>query len=94
MIDKVSIKKILLLLLTLIVVLVATVSTLGLKDAATFAMSVGLIIIMLEVSRYDMKKSIYIFFVAMPILVTARKLLYLDLWLIKLNFESLPTLLS
>lgn len=89
MINKTNMKKIILLLLTLVVVLMATVSTLGLKDAATFAMSVGLIIIMLEVSRYDMKKSIYIFFVAMPILVTARKLLYLDLWLIKLNFESL-----
>lgn len=89
MIDKVSIKKILLLLLTLIVVLVATVSTLGLKDAATFAMSVGLVIIMIEVSRYEMKQSIYIFFVAMPILVTARKLFYLDLGVIKLNFESL-----
>lgn len=81
-------KEIGLFFLILIVTALISVFQLGIKDGATFTMSVALVIIMMVLSRKNMKNSICLFFISMPILVTARKLFYLDLGLIKLNFES------
>ncbi|MBB6713543.1 O-antigen ligase family protein [Clostridium gasigenes] len=84
-----DIKKMGLVLIILIATSVFSVSSLGIKDGFMITMSVALIIIMFVISRKDMKKSMCIFLISMPILVTARKLFYLDLGLIKLNFESI-----
>lgn len=62
---------------------------LGIKDGATFTLSVVLTIIIIILSIKDIKKAIYLFIIAMPILVTARKGLYLDFFIMKLNFESI-----
>lgn len=86
---KKDIKKITLFLIILIVTELITIPKLGIKDSTTFTMSIALVIIILLASKEDMKKAIYIFLISMPILVTARKLFYLDLGLIKLNFESI-----
>ncbi|MGL5353975.1 MAG: O-antigen ligase family protein, partial [Clostridium sp.] len=82
-------KKIGLCIIILALTAIFTVTKLGIKDGATFTMSVALIIIMIGMSREDMKKSIYIFIISLPILVTARKLFYLDLGIVRLNFESM-----
>lgn len=84
-----SIKKIVLSLIILLLTAIFTVTKLGVKDGATFTMSVALIILMLIVSKKDMKKAMYIFIISLPILVTARKLFYLDLGIVRLNFESI-----
>lgn len=63
--------------------------SLGMKDGATFTLSVVLTIIIISLSIKDIKKAIYLFIIAMPILVTARKGLYLDFFIMKLNFESI-----
>lgn len=85
-------KKIGLILSILVVISIISLSKLGIKDGSMVSISVLLIIIMILLSKKDMKKSMYMFIVSMPILVTARKLFYLDLGLIKLNFESVMIL--
>lgn len=66
-----------------------SVQKVGIKDGATFTLSIILSIFIFVLSMKDIKKSIYLFIISMPILVTARKLFYLDLFVLKLNFESL-----
>lgn len=66
-----------------------SVSKVGIKDGATFTLSVLLTIFIIILEKKDVKKAVYLFIISMPILVTARKLLYTDLFILKLNFESL-----
>ena len=61
----------------------------GIKDGATFTLSVLLTVYIFILAKKDVKKAIFLFIISMPILVTARKLLYLDLFILKLNFESI-----
>ena len=63
--------------------------SLGIKDGATFTLSLALTIVIISLSIKDIKKAIYLFIIAMPILVTARKGLYMDFFIMKLNFESI-----
>lgn len=89
-------KNILALCLLSIIVIVAgifSVKALGFKDGGTFTLSVILLFSILILSKYDYKKSVYLFIISMPILVTARKGLYLDLFIIKVNFETIIILL-
>lgn len=91
--NKKNILTLCLLAIITIVVGLFSVKELGIKDGGTFTLSVILLIIILILSRKDFKKAVYLFIVSMPILVTARKGLYLDLFIIKLNFESIIILL-
>lgn len=73
----------------IIVSALLSVKAVGVKDGATFTLSLVVTLYILINAKKDIKKCLYLFIVSMPILVTARKLLYLDLFLIKLNFESI-----
>lgn len=68
---------------------ILAIKKVGVKDGATFTMSVILTMFIFVVAVKNIKKAIYIFIISLPILVTARKLFYVDLYLLKLNFESL-----
>lgn len=76
---------------TLLVVVcgVLSMNKVGIKDGATFTLSVVLTIIIMILAKKDIKKATYLFIMSMPILVTARKLLYADFLILKLNFESI-----
>ena len=65
------------------------VSKVGFKDGATFTMSVILTAAIFILGKKDIKKAICLFIISMPILVTARKLLYFDVFIMKVNFESI-----
>lgn len=65
------------------------VNKVGIKDGATFVMSLILTISVITLARKNIKHSLYLFIISLPILVTARKLLYLDIYILKLNFESI-----
>lgn len=80
-----------LILLALIIVVcgVLAVQKLGVKDGATFTLSLLLTIAIIFISLRDIKKAVYLFIISMPILVTARKGFYSDFLIVKLNFESL-----
>lgn len=82
-------------LLTIITIVVGifSVRALGIKDGGTFTLSVILLFSILILSKHDFKKAVCLFIVSMPILVTARKGLYLDLFIIKINFETIIILL-
>lgn len=84
-----DIKKMAFISVILLAIGIMLVSKLGIKDGITVTGSIGAVIIIILQSKKDIKKSIYLFIIAMPILVTARKAFYLDLGLIKLNFESI-----
>ncbi len=68
---------------------VFAVSKVGVKDGATFTLSVLLTIFIIILGKKDVKRAVYLFIISMPILVTARKLLYIDFFILKLNFESI-----
>ena len=76
----------------IIVSALLSVKAIGVKDGATFTLSLVVTLYIILNSRKDIKKCLYLFIISMPILVTARKLLYLDLFVIKLNFESIVIL--
>lgn len=65
------------------------VSKAGVKDGATFTLSVVLTVLIITLAKKDFKKATYLFIISMPILVTARKLLYLDFFILNINFESI-----
>lgn len=66
-----------------------SINKIGIKDGAMFTASLVLTVVIIVLAKKEVKKAIYLFIIAMPILVTARKLFYLDLIFLKLNFESL-----
>lgn len=66
-----------------------SVKTAGIKDGLTFTVSLIITIYIIFNGKKNIKRCMYLFIMSMPILVTARKLFYLDLFIIKLNFESL-----
>ncbi|WP_195263774.1 O-antigen ligase family protein [Clostridium sp. 1001275B_160808_H3] len=67
----------------------ASVKAVGIKDGFTFTLSLIITLYILFNAKKNIKRCMYLFIMSMPILVTARKLLYLDLFIIKLNFESI-----
>lgn len=89
--DKIKQNLIKLILSTFLAVIcgVLAINKVGIKDGATFTLSVILTICIMILVRKDVKKATYLFIISMPILVTARKLLYADFFILKLNFESI-----
>ncbi|GAA0083816.1 hypothetical protein UT300007_02550 [Clostridium sp. CTA-7] len=87
--DKKSYLKIILLFITTIICGIFSVYKVGVKDGATFTLSLIITIYIILNGKKNVKQSIYIFITSMPVLVTARKLLYIDFFLMKLNFESI-----
>lgn len=65
-----------------------SVKTAGVKDGFTFTLSLIITIYIIFNGKTNIKMCMYLFIMSMPVLVTARKLFYLDLFVIKLNFES------
>ena len=65
------------------------VEKVGVKDGFTASLSLILTLYIIISSKKNIKKSLCIFIISMPILVTARKVLYLDFFLLKVNFESI-----
>lgn len=66
-----------------------SVKAVGIKDGVTFTLSLIITIYIIFNAKKNIKRCMYIFIMSMPILVTARKLFYIDLFIIKLNFESI-----
>ena len=93
MINKKNILTLFILAVITIVVGVFSIRTLGIKDGGTFAISVGLSLLILILAKDNFKVAIYLFIISLPILVTARKGLYLNLFIIRLNFESIIIIL-
>jgi len=93
MINKKNILTLFILAVITIVVGVFSIRTLGIKDGGTFAISVGLSLLILILAKDNFKAAIYLFIISLPILVTARKGLYLNLFIIRLNFESIIIIL-
>ena len=87
--NKKNLLRLILLAVVAVVCGVLAVGKLGVKDGATFTLSLLLTISILSVGKNDIKKAVYLFIVSMPILVTARKGFYLDFLIFKLNFETL-----
>lgn len=90
--NKKNILTLCLLFIITIVIGIFSVKEIGIKDGGTFTLSVASVFLTLILMRYDFKKAVYLYIISMPILVTARKVLYLDLFFIKLNFESIVIL--
>ena len=61
----------------------------GIKDSTTFALALALVLFEIILSKEDINRSILLFILSLPVLVTARKVFYLDIKLIILNFESI-----
>lgn len=61
----------------------------GIKDGITGTLSLILTLYIIVFSKRNMKKSLCVFIISMPILVTARKILYADFFVLKINFESI-----
>ncbi|WP_238882190.1 O-antigen ligase [Clostridium sp. YIM B02551] len=61
----------------------------GIKDSTTFALALALVLFEIVLSKEDINRSILLFILSLPVLVTARKVFYLDVKLIILNFESI-----
>lgn len=65
------------------------VGKVGIKDGVTATFSLIITLYIIICSKKDMKKSLCLFIISMPILVTARKILYADFFLLKINFEGI-----
>lgn len=89
MINGKNIFKLIILVIVAAICGIFSFKSLGVKDGATFTLSIVLAITIMYISIKDIKKAIYLFIIAMPILVTARKGLYIDFLIMKLNFESI-----
>lgn len=68
---------------------IISINKLGVKDGAMVTLSLLLTGVILYMALKDIKKSIFLFIIAMPILVTARKLFYVDIFIITLNLETI-----
>lgn len=79
------------LLMSVFVIVCALLSIrlVGIKDGFTFTLSLIITLYILINAKNDIKRCVYLFIISMPILVTARKVLYIDLFIMKLNFESI-----
>jgi O-antigen ligase len=62
---------------------------LGIKDGAMTVLATFLLAMELYLIKVDKKSSLLLFIASFPILVTARKLFYLDILFIKVNYEAL-----
>lgn len=67
--------------------------TLGIKDSAMIFVATFLLAVEIYLIKIDKKKSLLLFIVSFPILVTARKLFYFNFLFIRLNYEALYILL-
>jgi len=61
----------------------------GIKDAGMFSMATAFLLFEIYYSFVDIKKSILLFIISFPILVTARKICYFDFLFFKFTYEAI-----
>lgn len=67
--------------------------TLGIKDSAMIFLATLLLLGEIYLIKIDKKKSLLLFIISFPILVTARKIFYFNLLIFRLNYEALYVIL-
>ncbi|WP_291632270.1 O-antigen ligase [Clostridium sp.] len=72
-----------------IVVFMFLVKKIGIKDSGMASIATVMLLLALYCAFYDMKKSIFLFILCLPIFVTARKIVYFDILFIKVSYESI-----
>ena len=72
-----------------IVVFLFLFRKIGIKDSGIVAFATALLIIDLYYASVDMKKSVFLFILCLPIFVSARKVVYFDVFFIKVSYESI-----
>lgn len=89
-----KIKKEQIIKLTIIIVVSSVISllnykTLGKKDTAMLFMATSLVITEIYYAFKDRKRSLLLFIISLPVLVTARKAFYFDFLIFKITYETI-----
>lgn len=76
-------------LITSILLQMILISKIGVKDSTTFTFAFILVVFDIYIAKNNIKSSLVLFILSLPILLTARKVFYYDIKLLVLNFEGL-----